>query len=70
MLIGCKGKALTSFADLKDDKVNVGNLGASLRAPITIVLDAFGMQMNNFARATELKGIKQQLALVTVKSIP
>jgi len=69
-LIGRKGKALSSFADLKGDKVNVGNLGAGLRAPIKIVLDAFGMQMSNFALAAELKGSKQPPALVTVKSMP
>ena len=53
-LIWRKGKALNSFADLKNDKINAGNLGASLRAPIKIVLGAFDMQINNFALAAEL----------------
>ena len=54
MLIWRKGKALNSFADLKNDKINADNLGAGLRAPIKIVLDTFDMQINNFALAAEL----------------
>ncbi len=45
-----------SFEDLKGKRVNVGNPGSGQRATMEVVMDAFGMGMDDFALATEYKG--------------
>lgn len=47
---------ITSFADLEGKRVNVGNPGSGQRATMEVVMDAFGMDMDSFALATEYKG--------------
>ena len=47
---------ITSFEDLKGKRVNVGNPGSGQRATMEVVMDAFGMSMDDFALATEYKG--------------
>jgi len=47
---------VSSFADLKGKRVNVGNPGSGQRATMEVVMDAFGIGMNDFALATEYKG--------------
>ncbi|MAC80189.1 MAG: C4-dicarboxylate ABC transporter substrate-binding protein [Rhodobacteraceae bacterium] len=47
---------ITSFADLKGKRVNVGNSGSGQRATMEVVMDAFGISMGDFALATEYKG--------------
>jgi hypothetical protein len=62
-LIVRKGKGITNFADLKGEKVNVGNPGSGQRATMEVVMDAFDMEMSDFALAAELKGSEQPQAL-------
>ena len=47
---------ITSFEELKGKRVNVGNPGSGQRATMEVVMDAFGMGMDDFALATEFKG--------------
>ncbi|MEM6408838.1 MAG: TAXI family TRAP transporter solute-binding subunit [Pseudomonadota bacterium] len=47
---------ITSFDGLKGKRVNVGNPGSGQRATMEVVMDAFGMTMDDFALATEYKG--------------
>ena len=52
-----------SFEELAGKRVNVGNPGSGQRATMEVVMDAFGMTMDDFALATEYKGseMAQQL---------
>ncbi|MBX2856449.1 MAG: TAXI family TRAP transporter solute-binding subunit, partial [Rhodobacteraceae bacterium] len=47
---------ITSFEGLKGKRVNVGNPGSGQRATMEIVMDAFGISMDDLALATEYKG--------------
>ncbi|MEO1292072.1 MAG: TAXI family TRAP transporter solute-binding subunit [Pseudomonadota bacterium] len=47
---------ITGFEGLKGKRVNVGNPGSGQRATMEVVMDAFGMSMDDFALATEYKG--------------
>ncbi|CUH75950.1 TAXI family TRAP transporter solute-binding subunit [Tropicibacter naphthalenivorans] len=47
---------IESFEDLKGKRVNVGNPGSGQRATMEVVMDAFGIAMEDFALATEYKG--------------
>ncbi len=47
---------ITSFEGLKGKRVNVGNPGSGQRATMEVVMEAFGMGMDDFALATEYKG--------------
>ena len=47
---------VNSFADLKGKRVNVGNPGSGLRATTEVVMEAYGITMDDFALATEYKG--------------
>lgn len=62
-LIAKKGSGISGFADLKGKKVNVGNPGSGQRATMEVVMDAFGISMDDFALAAELKGSEMAQAL-------
>ncbi|WP_157018015.1 TAXI family TRAP transporter solute-binding subunit [Mesorhizobium xinjiangense] len=62
-LVVRKGTGVASFQDLKGKKVNVGNPGSGQRATTEIVMEAFGMTMDDFALAAELKGSEMAQAL-------
>ena len=47
---------ISSFEDLKGKRVNVGNPGSGQRATMEVVMDAFGIGMDDLALATEYKG--------------
>ncbi|QBF33909.1 TAXI family TRAP transporter solute-binding subunit [Thalassococcus sp. S3] len=47
---------ISSFEELKGKRVNVGNPGSGQRATMEVVMDAFGLSMDDFALATEYKG--------------
>jgi TRAP transporter TAXI family solute receptor len=47
---------ITSFEELAGKRVNVGNPGSGQRATMEVVMDAFGISMDDFALATEYKG--------------
>ena len=57
------GSGIESFADLKGKRVNVGNPGSGLRATAEVVMDAYGMTMDDFSVASELKGAEMAQAL-------
>lgn len=50
-----KGSGVKNFEDIKGKKVNVGNPGSGQRATMEVVMGAFGMTMDDFAVAAELK---------------
>ncbi len=47
---------ITGFEELKGKRVNVGNPGSGQRATMEVVMEAFGLTMDDFALATEYKG--------------
>ena len=47
---------ITKFEDLKGKRVNVGNPGSGQRATMEVVMDAYGIKMDDLALATEYKG--------------
>ena len=47
---------ITSFEELKGKRVNVGNPGSGQRATMEVVMDAFGITMDDLGLATEYKG--------------
>ena len=47
---------IENFEGLAGKRVNVGNPGSGQRATMEVVMDAFGMNMDSFALATEYKG--------------
>ena len=47
---------IESFEGIKGKRVNVGNPGSGQRATMEVVMDAFGMTMDDLALATEYKG--------------
>lgn len=54
---------ITSFADLKGKRVNIGNPGSGQFATMQVVMDALGWTMDDFALASELKPAEQAAAL-------
>ena len=62
-LVVRKGTGITKFEDLKGKKVNVGNAGSGQRDTMEVVMNAFGIKMEDFALATELKGSEMAQAL-------
>ncbi|MDO6461832.1 TAXI family TRAP transporter solute-binding subunit [Granulosicoccaceae sp. 1_MG-2023] len=58
-----KDAGISGFEDLKGKKVNVGNPGSGQRATTELVMDAFGMTMDDLALAAELKGSEMSQAL-------
>ena len=57
------GSGIKSFEDLKGKRVNVGNAGSGLRATAEVVMAAYGMTMDDFSVASELKGSEMAQAL-------
>jgi len=54
---------ITTFADLKGKRVNIGNPGPGQYATMQVVMDALGWTMDDFALASELKPAEQAAAL-------
>lgn len=54
---------ISSFADLKGKRVNIGNPGSGQRATMEVVMKAMGWTLNDFALASELKSAEQSMAL-------
>ncbi|WP_187430794.1 hypothetical protein ROLI_041530 [Roseobacter fucihabitans] len=54
---------ITSFADLKGKRVNIGNPGSGQFATMQVVMGALGWTMDDFALASELKPAEQAAAL-------
>ncbi|MBL6626450.1 MAG: TAXI family TRAP transporter solute-binding subunit [Alphaproteobacteria bacterium] len=62
-LIVRKGSGIRKFEDLKGRKINVGNPGSGQRATMEVVMSAFGISMNDFSLAAELKGSEMAQAI-------
>jgi len=57
------GSGITSFEDLKGKRFNVGAPGSGVRATAEVVMDAYGMTIDDFSVASELKGSEMAQAL-------
>lgn len=62
-VVARKDAGISTFADLKGKRVNVGNPGSGSRGTFEIVLDSMGMSMSDFSLASELKPAEQSAAL-------
>ncbi len=62
-LVARSGTGIASFEDLEGKKVNVGNPGSGQRATMEVVMDSFGLEMDDFSVAAELKGSEMAQAL-------
>ena len=62
-LLARADSGIESFEDLKGKRVNVGNPGSGQRATMEVVMEAFGITMDDFALATDLKGSEMAQAL-------
>ena len=54
---------ITTFADLKGKRVNIGNPGSGQRGTMEVVMAAYGWTKDDFKLATELKSAEQSKAL-------
>ena len=63
MLLARSDAGISKFEDLKDRKVNVSNPGSGQRATMEVVMDAYGITMDDFAVASELKSAELAQAL-------
>lgn len=54
---------IDSFDDLRGLRVNVGNPGSGQRATMEVVMGAYGIEMDDFAVATEFQGSEMAQAL-------
>jgi len=62
-LIVRSGSGIDGFEGLKGKKVNVGNPGSGQRATMEVVMAAYGIEMSDFALASELKGSEMAQAI-------
>jgi len=62
-LIARGGSGIEGFEGLKGKRVNVGNPGSGQRATTEVIMEAYGMTMDDFAVAAELKGSEMAQAL-------
>lgn len=62
-MLARSGSGISTFEDLKGKRVNVGNPGSGQRATMEVVMDAYGISMDDFAVASELKGSEMAQAL-------
>ncbi|PTX54620.1 hypothetical protein C8N43_3437 [Litoreibacter ponti] len=54
---------ISTFADLKGKRVNIGNPGSGQRGTMEVLMEAMGWTTDDFALATELKAAEQSAAL-------
>jgi len=54
---------IQSFEDLKGKRFNIGNPGSGQRGTTEVLMDAYGMTVDDFALATELTSTEQSKAL-------
>lgn len=62
-LLAKGGSGITGFEGLKDKRFNVGNPGSGQRATTEVVMESYGMSMDDLALASELKGAEMAQAL-------
>ncbi|MGV6847965.1 MAG: TAXI family TRAP transporter solute-binding subunit [Marinibacterium sp.] len=54
-VVARKDSGIVNFEDIKGKRVNVGNAGSGTRATMEVVMDAYGITMDDLALATEYK---------------
>lgn len=54
---------ITTFEDLKEKRVNIGNPGSGQRGTMEVLMEAVGWTTNDFSLASELKSAEQSKAL-------
>lgn len=62
-LLAKGGSGITGFEGLKGKRFNVGNPGSGQRATTEVVMESYGMSMDDLALASELKGAEMAQAL-------
>ena len=62
-LIAKGGSGIENFEGLKGKRFNVGNAGSGQRATTEVIMEAYGMTMDDLAVASELKGSEMAQAL-------
>ncbi len=62
-VVARKDSGIKSFQDLKGKRVNVGNPGSGQRGTMEVVMEAFGWEMSDFSKVSELKSSQQSAAL-------
>ncbi|MEO1016804.1 MAG: TAXI family TRAP transporter solute-binding subunit [Pseudomonadota bacterium] len=62
-VIALNDSGIETFEDVKGKRVNIGNPGSGTRATAEVVLDAYGMSVDDLALAGELKGSEMAAAL-------
>jgi TRAP transporter TAXI family solute receptor len=62
-LVARADAGISSFADLKGKRVNIGNPGSGQRGTMEVLLEEMGWTTDDFALATELKAAEQSAAL-------
>ena len=62
-LLAKGGTGITGFEGLKGKRFNVGNPGSGQRATTEVVMESYGMSMDDLALASELKGAEMAQAL-------
>ncbi len=62
-ILAGKGSGITSWDDLADKRVNIGNEGSGQRGTFEVLLDANGVDTGYFSAATEFTSSEQSSAL-------
>ncbi len=62
-VVALNDSGIETFADVKGKRVNIGNPGSGTRATAEVVLDAYGMTVDDLSLAGELKGSEMAQAL-------
>ena len=62
-MVARKDANISSFADLKGKRVNIGNPGSGQRGTMEVLMKAYGWDKSAFALASELKSSEQSKAL-------
>ena len=62
-VVARRDAGVSSFADLRGKRVNIGNPGSGQRATTEVVLEAMGWTVKDFTLASELKPAEQAQAL-------
>ncbi len=58
-----KDSGIRRFEDLKGKRVNIGNPGSGQRGTMEVLMKVYGMDMEDFSKATELTSVEQAGAL-------
>jgi uncharacterized protein len=62
-LVARKDSGISSFADLKGKRVNIGNPGSGQRGNMELLMEKYGWSKSDFTLASELKASEQSSAM-------